>query len=68
MSKRPELLTASDAEIEDALKYADPMVLRGLLYQLTSRCCSARRPTSSKPIAIGARRTCTWIAGGCTRP
>jgi 4-hydroxyacetophenone monooxygenase len=33
MSKRPELLTASDAEIEDAVKHADPMVLRGLLYQ-----------------------------------
>jgi 4-hydroxyacetophenone monooxygenase len=35
MSKRPELLKASDAEIEDAVKYADPMVLRGVLYQLT---------------------------------
>jgi 4-hydroxyacetophenone monooxygenase len=32
---RPELLKASDAEIEDAVKYADPMVLRGLIYQLT---------------------------------
>jgi 4-hydroxyacetophenone monooxygenase len=30
-----ELAEASDAEIEDAVKYADPMVLRGLLYQLT---------------------------------
>jgi len=35
MSKRPELLTASDAEIEGAVRFADPMVLRGLLYQLT---------------------------------
>jgi 4-hydroxyacetophenone monooxygenase len=34
-SSRPELLKASDAEIDDAVGYADPMVLRGLLYQLT---------------------------------
>ena len=32
---RPELLEASDETIEDAIQYADPMVLRGLLYQLT---------------------------------
>jgi 4-hydroxyacetophenone monooxygenase len=32
---RPELLAASDAVIEDAVSYAEPMVLRGLLYQLT---------------------------------
>jgi 4-hydroxyacetophenone monooxygenase len=32
---RPELLKASDAEIEEAVKYADPMAMRGLLYQLT---------------------------------
>ncbi|MEQ1889092.1 MAG: NAD(P)/FAD-dependent oxidoreductase [Alphaproteobacteria bacterium] len=32
---RPELLKASDEVIEDAVKYADPMVLRGLIYQLT---------------------------------
>src|ERR1700743_1725251 len=32
---RPELLKATDEEIEDAVKYADPMVLRGLIYQLT---------------------------------
>jgi 4-hydroxyacetophenone monooxygenase len=32
---RHELLAASDAVIEDAVAYADPMVLRGLLYQLT---------------------------------
>ncbi len=32
---KPELLGASDAEIEDAVHYAEPMVLRGLLYQLT---------------------------------
>src|SRR5262245_36709564 len=32
---RQELLEASDESIEDAVTYADPMVLRGLLYQLT---------------------------------
>ena len=32
---RTELLEASDAEIEAALEHADPMVLRGLVYQLT---------------------------------
>ena len=35
MAKRPELLEASDATIEDAVQYADPLVLRGILYQLT---------------------------------
>jgi 4-hydroxyacetophenone monooxygenase len=33
---RQELLDASDEQIEDAVTYADPMVLRGLLYQLTA--------------------------------
>ncbi len=32
---RQELLNATDAEIEDAIAFADPIVLRGLLYQLT---------------------------------
>src|SRR4051812_48978124 len=32
---RRELLDATDETIEDAVKFADPMVLRGLLYQLT---------------------------------
>lgn len=31
-----ELATASDATIEDAVRHADPAVLRGLLYQLTA--------------------------------
>ena len=35
VSSRPELRAADDAVIEDAVAYADPMVLRGLLYQLT---------------------------------
>jgi 4-hydroxyacetophenone monooxygenase len=32
---RAELLEATDEEIEDAVRFADPMTLRGLLYQLT---------------------------------
>ena len=32
---RHELLAADDATIDDAIAHADPMVLRGLLYQLT---------------------------------
>lgn len=32
---RPELLEASDETIAQAIEHADPMVLRGLLYQLT---------------------------------
>lgn len=35
MTVRDELLDATDETIDDAVKYADPMVLRGLLYQLT---------------------------------
>ena len=34
-TSRPELLAADDATIEDAIGFAEPMVLRGLLYQLT---------------------------------
>lgn len=34
-SMSSELLAASDATIDDAVGYADPMVLRGLLFQLT---------------------------------
>ncbi len=34
-NERFELLSASDETIEDAVRFADPMVLRGLLYQLT---------------------------------
>lgn len=32
---RAELLAASDAQIDEAVKFTDPMALRGLLYQLT---------------------------------
>ena len=32
---RPELATATDEQLQDVARYADPMALRGLLYQLT---------------------------------
>ena len=32
---RQELLAASDAQIDEAVRYSDPMSLRGLIYQLT---------------------------------
>ena len=35
MTERQELLDATDEVIEDAVRFADPMILRGLLYQLT---------------------------------
>src|SRR5215469_15349336 len=35
MTDKSELLTATDETIDNAVKHADPMVLRGLLYQLT---------------------------------
>jgi 4-hydroxyacetophenone monooxygenase len=34
-ASRAELWAADDAAIEDAVAFADPMVLRGLVYQLT---------------------------------
>lgn len=35
LNDKKELLSATDAQIDDAMQYASPMVLRGLLYQLT---------------------------------
>ncbi|WP_156366521.1 flavin-containing monooxygenase [Microbacterium sp. No. 7] len=35
VTESSELLDASDVEIEEALQHADPIVLRGLLFQLT---------------------------------
>jgi 4-hydroxyacetophenone monooxygenase len=58
MSARKHLLAASDEEIEDAVNYADPMVLRGLLYQLTGD--EEVRATKAAPLgAAGA-----YSAGG----
>ena len=55
---REDLLAASDAVIEDAITFADPMVLRGLLYQLTGDEEVARaRLNPVGPAALG-------LAGG----
>lgn len=55
---REGLLAASDEVIEDAVTFADPMVLRGLLYQLTGDEEIARaRLNPVGPAALG-------LAGG----
>jgi 4-hydroxyacetophenone monooxygenase len=35
LAARPELCSATDEQLEDAINFVDPMVLRGMLYQLT---------------------------------
>ncbi|MCW2494467.1 NAD(P)/FAD-dependent oxidoreductase [Jatrophihabitans sp.] len=47
MSSDNSLLDTSDATIEDAVKYADPIVLRALLYQLTGDEAVAATKTES---------------------
>jgi 4-hydroxyacetophenone monooxygenase len=54
-SVRPELLDASDAVIEDAVAYAEPMILRGLLYQLTGD--PALKAIELKKVQIGRMET-----------
>jgi 4-hydroxyacetophenone monooxygenase len=48
---RQELLEASDEVIEDAVQYANPMILRGLLYQLTGD--SEVRDIETRRVALG---------------
>ena len=43
---RRELIEASDAVIDDAVTFADPMTLRGLLYQLTGDEVAAAIPSA----------------------
>ena len=52
MDVRTELVGASDAVIADAIQYADPMVLRGLLYQLTGneRIAATKVTVKSGPV------------------
>jgi 4-hydroxyacetophenone monooxygenase len=53
MIARQELLGATDAVIDDAVLYTDPMVLRGLLFQLTGD--EEVRATAAAPLgAAGA--------------
>jgi 4-hydroxyacetophenone monooxygenase len=48
-----ELLAASDATIEDAIEHADPMALRGLLFQLTGDAQIAATNVKAVPIGFG---------------
>jgi 4-hydroxyacetophenone monooxygenase len=50
---RPELLAVSDAAIDEVVSYADPMALRGLLYQLTGE---EFRDVELKTIIVNAFR------------
>ncbi len=59
-AKREELLTATDEVIDDAMLYADPMVLRGLLYQLTGD--EGMRAIETPPVGAGS----SYSAGGIT--
>jgi 4-hydroxyacetophenone monooxygenase len=55
MTDRSELLAATDEQIEDALKYASPMVLRGLLYQLTGdERVIAMKPGAAAKFVVGS--------------
>ena len=64
MGEQSELLTATDEMIDDAVKHADPMVLRGLLYQLTGdESIEPLRPPRRMPEILrprAPRRTSLW--------
>ena len=51
MTTRPKLLEASDEDILDAVRYAQPMVLRGLLYLLTGD--DEVAATAVEPVSAG---------------
>jgi len=53
---RPELLEASDETIDDAVAYADPMALRGLLYQLTTALSKLNLNIASAHVATFGER------------
>lgn len=55
MAANKELRSASDAQIEDAMQYASPMVLRGLLYQLTGdESVIAMKPGVAAKFVVGS--------------
>ena len=59
VSHTAELLEATDEEIEDAVGFADPLVLRGLIYQLTGdESIAATRVSRETAPALG------FAAGG----
>ncbi|HEX5204589.1 MAG TPA: NAD(P)-binding protein, partial [Actinoplanes sp.] len=52
MTVRYELLDATDETIEDAVRFADPMILRGLLYQLTGDESVAATPVKARVLGL----------------
>src|SRR3954467_5140598 len=52
MTERHELLDATDETIESAVRFADPMVLRGLLYQLTGDERVAATPVRARVLGL----------------
>jgi cation diffusion facilitator CzcD-associated flavoprotein CzcO len=62
-SGRRELLEATDEQIDDAVNYADPMALRGLLYQLTGDESVAATKVGSVPGYVGGN-----LSAGLTDP
>jgi len=52
MTVRQELLDATDETIEDAVRFADPMILRGLLYQLTGDEMVAATPVKTRVLGL----------------
>jgi 4-hydroxyacetophenone monooxygenase len=52
MTVRHELLDATDETIEDAVRFADPMILRGLLYQLTGDESVAATPVKARVLGL----------------
>jgi 4-hydroxyacetophenone monooxygenase len=62
-SGRRELLEATDEQIDDAVDYADPMALRGLLYQLTGDESVAATKVGSVPGYVGGN-----LSAGLTDP
>jgi 4-hydroxyacetophenone monooxygenase len=55
MTTNQELLSATDEQIDDAMKYASPMVLRGLLYQLTGdESVIAMKPGTGAKFVVGS--------------
>src|SRR3954468_2579465 len=52
MTERQELLDATDETIDDAVRFADPMILRGLLYQLTGDATVAATEVHSRVLGL----------------
>ena len=61
MAESRELLEASDLEIEEAVRHADPTVLRGALYQLTGD--ESIAATEAVPLSLGL-----YTAGVVAKP